>query len=568
MIFLKNHCYFNSHDADDLVCVITHKRKDFISKWLRAWNNAEHYGAKIAVIHAVDEIEPNKEEKENILKYNPDFYVPFKNSELRDLAGLIGVCKNLFDLPDWKRLYWFTDDMLPMRKIFLRPFVEKIKKSNAGLVAQCYEPKTLQNTGGHIRTVAYAITREVANNLKFPEVGMPQQRGHLFEHGIQNLYEDHILKQVTDMGYEFELCHSKAEADNYQHWTSFLDWMWDCHLLGSWEEYWDVYEQQFSPIQKFENVNTCLETMLTQDQCEAYFSIPNKVCAIIPTSEAPINCLLWSVFSLLLNSSPEVLEHFIVGINGPDKRTGNPELQDKKQNFLEELRDMKWHGKDMPITVMRTWSRIGHAQTLEQAIPWVHTENYLSMHDDVIILNKKWQNEALEFFDNKDEIMKTFEFFMYGSLSGGESSGRSLRFPHVNSVFSLCRKPLMKEIGACWIGYHIPLEFYIGNFVNYEQFINFHKKHRSIDTSHNIPQKDKKYELISMDIGTFVINKILKNGCKTSQFSNDVVKHFSAGSWGNGLNIISQIHQEVLDLEEKLKEIPEFYNLYLKYKTD
>jgi hypothetical protein len=34
-------------------------------------------------------------------------------------------------------------------------------------------------------------------------------------------------------------------------------------------------------------------------------------------------------------------------------------LQDKKQKFLEELRNMKWEDRDMPLTVIRAWSRIG-----------------------------------------------------------------------------------------------------------------------------------------------------------------------------------------------------------------
>jgi hypothetical protein len=563
MIPIKNQCLYSTDVVDDLVCVITHKRKDFISKWLRAWNNAEHYGSKIAVIHAVDGSQPDEEEKENILKYKPDFYIPFKNSALKDLAGLIGVCRNYFDLPTWSRLYWFTDDMLPMRRVFLKPFVEKIKKNNVGLVAQCYEPKTIQNTGGHIRTVAYAITREVANNLKFPEVGPLNYRSHLFEHGKKNLYEDHILKQVVDMGYEFELSHSKAESENYQHWTSFLDWMWDCHLLGAWEDYWNVYEDQFNLVQRLQNVDCSPETLLSVGECETRTSVKNKICFIIPTSNAPIECLMWSIFSLLLRSKHNgLLEHIIVGINGPDKRTGNVEIQDQKQKFLEELRDMKWVDRDMPLTINRVWSRVGHCQTLEQCVCWAHTEYYVSMHDDVILLDENWENQCLEFFQNEDEIIKTCGENL---IIGLGDYGNSLLMPHINTAFCLCKKALIKKIGGSWIGYHIAGDFYIGNFVNYDNFIKFYKKGNALDLS-RIPQKEKIYNILSMDIGYDILSKIIKNNLKMSKFKNNTIKHFEKASWGNQ-DVAKTSWQEVKDLEEKLKQIPEFYDLYLKYKN-
>lgn len=556
---LKEHAKYSSKEPiKDLACVVTHKRMEFISKWLKAWNNANKFGVKLAVLHAVDGDTPTEEEKDNILFHNPDFYIPVVNTNLRDLGLLISVCRGFTELPEWQNLYWFTDDMLPMRKNFLQPFIEKINKPNVGLVAQCYEPKTIDGAGAHIRTVAYATKKKIIDRLIFP------YDAHEFEHGSNN-----ILKQVQNMGYDFELCHSSPDSDNYQHWTSFLDWMWDCHLLGKWKEYWDIYEEQFKETQRFENVKTSTETLISKGQCEEYTSLPNKICVIIPTSTAPINCLLWSVFSLLLRSDRGIIENIIVGINGPDKRTGDPTLQDVKQKFLEELRDMKWEGKDMPLTVSRVWSRIGHGQTLEQCLPWVHTEYYISMHDDAIVLSKDWQKEAIEFFDKKDHAAQTYDNPIYGSLSEGQKVGPknpdSLGFPHFNTVFTLCRKSLMKEIGASWIGYHIPLNFRIGNFANYNKFIEFHKKHGSLDQN-TPPREDTDFKLISMDIGTFVFSNIAKNGYKISKFSKNIIKHFIAGSWGHGDTIVSKNHTDVDLLEEELKSYPEFWNLYKKYK--
>jgi hypothetical protein len=65
--------------------------------------------------------------------------------------------------------------------------------------------------------------------------------------------------------------------------------------------------------------------------------VAEKITVIYPTYQAPIECLLWSTFSLLLRAKvKDLIEHFMVVINGPDKRTGDPTNQDQKQAFLEE----------------------------------------------------------------------------------------------------------------------------------------------------------------------------------------------------------------------------------------
>ncbi|NIQ15033.1 MAG: hypothetical protein GTO02_11780, partial [Candidatus Dadabacteria bacterium] len=93
--------------------------------------------------------------------------------------------------------------------------------------------------------------------------------------------------------------------------------------------------------------------------------------------------------------------------------TGDPTNQDKKQEFLEELRKLQWwrvqepkHKRDMPITVMRVWSRIGHPESVEMALPWVHTDAFLIMHDDIIITKHNWLKEVKEkFYDNPDVVI-------------------------------------------------------------------------------------------------------------------------------------------------------------------
>jgi hypothetical protein len=340
--------------------------------------------------------------------------------------------------------------------------------------------------------------------------------------------------------------------------------MWDCHLLGHWSEYWNIYEHQFNPIQKFDHLKTRRETLLTMEQCEELTLVPGKVCAIIPTSTAPIENLAWSVLSLLLRSDPEALDHIIVGINGPDSRTGDPGLQDLKQSFIEELRSMKWKGRDMPLTLVRTWSRIGHAQTLEQCIPWAHTEFYVSMHDDVIVLDSHWCS-VLGGFAHDENLL----CFTYGNPvhRGLYSDDHSLHVPHFNSVFTLCKKSRMKSINASWVGYHVPLDFTIDNLWSYEDFIAWHER-KGLANLEFVPGKENHYKYLGMDIGSCFMPEIMNKGLKVGIFPEDCLIHMSSMSWKDENwkdERISNARRYVAKLENDILSDGTFKEIYEKY---
>ncbi len=299
--------------------------------------------------------------------------------------------------------------------------------------------------------------------------------------------------------------------------------------------------------------------LLSIEDCENLTTMPKKITAIIATSGAPIECLAWSIFSLLTRSNKEILEHLIVVINGPDSRTGSPTLQDKKQKFLEELRMLRWDNKDMPLTLIRTWSRVGHAQSLEQAITWVHTQNYLVMHDDVILLNNKWLDEAKDFFEKEEVAAKTWRQPFYGSFA---TNGNTLGFPHFNSVFTLCKKPVFEELGARWPGYHIPIQFQINDLVDYEEVMHYYQSQGLIKS--NKATKEKTYNIISMDIGSWIYYKLSTAGYKIDQFSDDILHHFSSGSWGSK-PIINELIPWVIDLEKEIYKNKDYLDLYKRH---
>lgn len=580
--------------CEKLVCVVTYNRKELISKWLRAWHNADHCGAKIAVLHSFDGDSPPMDEMANILAGKPDFYVPFKNTDLRDMQALVLVLRDMAHLPEWKYLFWFTDDCMPMRRDFLKPFDEKIRIPSVGLVAQCYEPRPKEYQGDailpHIRTIAYALRREAADRLTFPTVGFEKERPYLFEHGRKGFYEDHILNQVLKAGFKFKIAHSNTEvtrevdsSSEYVHWTDVLDWMWDCHLFKdgtnfgkkmTGEDYWRVYERQFVPKENKDEY-----TLFSAKRCEELSLVPRKICAILPTFSSPMNCFMWSVFSLFLRSDPRELEHVIIGINGPDSRDPNPAgcpLQDRKQCFVEDLRGIRswpYSGTFNPgaITLIRTWSRIGHAQMLEQCINWVHTQHYLCMHDDVIIMDKNWGRSVEEFENDPLLIAKT-----WGGLPGHpmllrkmQRVGSKFELPHFNTIFALCNKPLMRMVSANWTGYHFNQNFRVSDFVDYDKFMELHDGLGSLEKAHPdlSIREDAQYDALSMDIGTFVYSQIARNGLHVGTFEDNAIRHFEAVSWRNQIAAY-QRHPEVDELEKEIMAIPEYAEIYERYKED
>jgi hypothetical protein len=561
----------SSEPCGRLVCVVTHDRKELVALWLRAWNNADRCGAKICVLHACDSESPDEGQMDNILSYRPDFYIPFRNGPLRDMMALHLVVRDGCGLPDWNGLFWFTDDMIPMRRDFLVPFVEKLEgEGEVGLVAQCYEPRheLYEEKPGngclpHIRTVGYALSRSAADVLAFPSVGGESDRPYLFEHGRVGLYENHILRQVEDNGFGFRLCHSSLER--YVHWTQTMDWMWDCHFFPDGAEVagrmltshqmWELYERQFARPGSFDPL-----LIYTPERCERINSKKGKISAIVPTFSSPINCFMWSVFSLLMRSDPSVVDHVFISINGPDSREGGNELQDRKQNFIEDLRSATSPGRGLnpgSMTLTRTWSRIGHAQALEQSIPWVETEFYLSIHDDVIVVDPSWCDLS-DFFADDKLVMKTWGGPLMGKM---RVTGDRLDMPHLNTIFTLCRKPIMTGLGCRWTGFHVEEGLRVSDYLDVEQFKKDHAGFGS--SSIGLELGNREFNCVSLDIGSFFFSKMSLNGLRTGRFDPQIIRHFESASWKSGV-----VHRigEVETLEKEIFSFEPYAQIYLRYK--
>jgi len=279
--------------------------------------------------------------------------------------------------------------------------------------------------------------------------------------------------------------------------------------------------------------------------------LKDKATAIIATCQADLKYLMWSLFSLFLRTDRTFMEHAIVVINGPDKRTGDPSLQDKKEKFLHEFRDEC----DMPITVTRTWSRIGHCQAIESAIPWVHTEYYLLMHDDIIVDDEKWPAQLQEkgFLQDPMRAVIAAPPLLLNTINRTKYNGKNkVGLPHINTAFALVRKAAVVDSGAKWYGYHIPKKFTYDHSL--AEFMKYHGD--SGHFGHSPPKLGEEYEYINTDVGAWVYYNLRERGYRFHYFGRGTVFHFGAASWDfqNTRQRLTVGQHYIKELEEKIKE--------------
>ena len=302
-------------------------------------------------------------------------------------------------------------------------------------------------------------------------------------------------------------------------------------------------------------------------ECESASLIKGKNTVIMATCQSSMHIFMTSVLSAVINSNPSTVEHFMVCINGGDDRTESTALQDRKQAFLEELRRSKWHGRDMPLTVVRVWSRIGHTQSVEMAIPWVHTEFYTIMHDDVIITKEDWA-ESAEAKLSMDRVAMCKEApVLQMSTNEVKIDGKDfVNLPHINSSFCVCRKSDMTEIGQRWYGYHFLKEFVIKDTISPERFMENHAEWAGDDKFVSV---EKSYEGLSIDVGGFIWSAAIDKGYRIECFDESKSVHLIGMSWCDEKvkNMRLEQHKDSMArIRQKISEHPELERIYEKYR--
>lgn len=161
------------------VVIMVYNRVQNVQRWIRCWKTCNQENAELIVIHNY----PDKDQRErlrSICEENEIKYVPRENIGF-DIGALQDVCKErLNGFPnDWDYLLWCTDDCVPMRKNFIKPFIDTLHDPSVGISAM----KISTSVSPHVRTTGFCLTKEISRLLTFPaDPVKTKQECYLFEH--------------------------------------------------------------------------------------------------------------------------------------------------------------------------------------------------------------------------------------------------------------------------------------------------------------------------------------------------------------------------------------------------
>lgn len=146
-------------DKKIIVAIVVYNRFENIKRWVHCWQQCEKYGAELIIIHTGigDDIK-------NICAENNIKYVRRANQGF-DIGCFQDICKErLKGFPnDWDYLLWIADDVMPMSKDFIRPFIDKLQNPKCGI--SCMENSKVIDP--HVRTTCFCIPKSISRKLRF-----------------------------------------------------------------------------------------------------------------------------------------------------------------------------------------------------------------------------------------------------------------------------------------------------------------------------------------------------------------------------------------------------------------
>ena len=219
-----------------LVCVCVYDRIYNIEKWLKAWQKSYKFNAKFAICHNLKDDFLSDDLISKVDYYVSRINIGYDIGFFQDI-----ISKKYLKDVDWDVLIWFTDDFMPMKKYFLKPFVEKISKDDVGLVGACFEPSNQNNKNYHFRTNAFGIKRNTAEKLKFPaDPILSRQQSFEFEHGNNNM-----TIQIENMGFNcIPAIGNPYPKEGYSHWPN-NDFMIDSGHVSTNSNWQIKFEEEF-----------------------------------------------------------------------------------------------------------------------------------------------------------------------------------------------------------------------------------------------------------------------------------------------------------------------------------
>lgn len=174
-----------------VVAVVVFDRFQNIKEWIRCWSMCETTNAELVIIHNY----PDEEQRESFREYCLNLgvrYIPRINVGY-DIGAFQDVCNNRLDgFPDYEYLIWCCDDLIPMRKDFIKQYIDKFKEANIGCAALEISPSVRR----HIRTTGFCIPKHVAGKLQFlVDPITTKEDCYKFEHrGNTQIFYDQVIR--------------------------------------------------------------------------------------------------------------------------------------------------------------------------------------------------------------------------------------------------------------------------------------------------------------------------------------------------------------------------------------
>jgi len=220
------------------------------------------------------------------------------------------------------------------------------------------------------------------------------------------------------------------------------------------------------------------------------------------------------------------------------------------------------------------------------ALPWVHTDNYIISHDDIIITKEFWIEEIKErFFKNPKAAIAYSNPLLCAFCASAEYKNKNLlRFPHLLTTFLVCKKKLIDSLPSRWCGYHIEMpdfkieelagdfdKFMAGNLKALTPYLPEDMDAKTIWSylPEPPPKKDLKYNYISMEIGAWHFYNLKERNLEFMQIDPNLIVHFVKMSWDTEEKKKSKVqekYQWVEKIEQKILKHPEYSKLFLKYR--
>lgn len=174
-----------------VVAVIVYDRFQNIVEWIRCWQMCETQGAQLVIIHNNDD-EGTKLAHSEFCASAGVAYISRPNVGF-DIGAFQDVCRNRLEgFPEYEYLIWCCDDAIPMRKDFIKQYINRIKQPGIGCVAL----EVSRAVRLHIRTTGFCVTRHVTEQLQFPAdpITTKEQCYHFEHRGKTEIFLDQVTR--------------------------------------------------------------------------------------------------------------------------------------------------------------------------------------------------------------------------------------------------------------------------------------------------------------------------------------------------------------------------------------